>query len=152
MAIAVGQQAPDFALRANDDKEYKLSDLKGKNVVLAFYPLDFSPVCTNEHSCVRDDLSQFQNLNAQVFGISVDSTWAHKAFAEKLGLKYPLLADFHPKGAVAEKYGVYLAERGITARAVVVIDKAGIVQFTKVYDIPTVPDTKEIISAVQGLK
>ena len=152
MAIAVGQQAPDFALRANDDKEYKLSDLKGKNVVLAFYPLDFSPVCTNEHSCVRDDLSQFQNLNAQVFGISVDSTWAHKAFAEKLGLKYPLLADFHPKGAVAEKYGVYLAERGITARAVVVIDKAGIVQFTKVYDIPTVPDTKEIINAVQGLK
>lgn len=152
MAIAVGQQAPDFALKANDDKEYKLGDFRGKNVVLAFYPLDFSPVCTNEHSCVRDDLSQFQNLNAQVFGISVDSTWAHKAFAEKLGLKYPLLADFHPKGAVAEKYGVYLAERGITARAVVVIDKAGIVRFTKLYDIPTVPDTKEIVNAVQGLK
>lgn len=151
MAITVGQQAPDFTLKANDDKEYKLSDLKGKNVVLAFYPLDFSPVCTNEHSCVRDDLSHFQNLNAQVFGISVDSTWAHKAFAEKLGLTYPLLADFHPKGAVAEKYGVYLAERGITARAVVVIDKGGIVRFSKVYDIPTVPDTKEIISAMQGL-
>lgn len=151
MAITVGQQAPDFTLKANDDKEYKLSDLKGKNVVLAFYPLDFSPVCTNEHSCVRDDLSHFQNLNAQVFGISVDSTWAHKAFAEKLGLKYPLLADFHPKGAVAEKYGVYLAERGITARAVVVIDTGGIVRFSKVYDIPTVPDTKEIISAMQGL-
>ena len=152
MAIAVGQQAPDFTLRGNDDKDYKLSDLKGKNVVLAFYPLDFSPVCTNEHACVRDDLSQFQSLNAQVFGISVDSVWAHKAFAEKLGLKYPLLADFHPKGAVAEKFGVYLAERGITARAVVVIDKEGMVRFTKVYDIPTVPDTKEIVNAVQGLK
>ncbi len=152
MAIAVGQKAPDFTLRGNDDKDHKLSDLKGKNVVLAFYPLDFSPVCTNEHSCVRDDLSQFQNLNAEVFGISVDSTWAHKAFAEKLGLKYPLLADFHPKGAVAEKFGVYLAERGITKRAVIVIDKEGTVRFTKEYDIPTVPDTKEIISAMQGLK
>ena len=152
MAIAVGEKAPDFALRGHDDKDYKLSDLHGKNVVLAFYPLDFSPVCTNEHSCVRDDLSQFQSLNAQVFGISVDSVWAHKAFAEKLGLKYPLLADFHPKGAVAEKFGVFLAERGITKRAVVVIDKEGIVRFTKEYDIPTVPDTKEIISAVQGLQ
>jgi peroxiredoxin len=152
MAIAVGQPAPDFALRGNDDKEYKLSDLKGKNVVLAFYPLDFSPVCSNEHACVRDDLSQFQNLNAEVFGISVDSVWAHKAFAEKLGLKYPLLADFHPKGAVAEKFGLYLGERGIAARAVVVIDQAGTVRFVKQYDIPTVPDTKEIISAVQGLK
>jgi peroxiredoxin len=152
MAIAVGQAAPDFTLKGNDDKEYKLSDLKGKNVVLAFYPLDFSPVCTKEHACVRDDLSQFQSLNAQVFGISVDSVWAHKAFAEKLGLTYPLLADFHPKGATAEKFGVYLAERGITKRAVVVIDKEGIVRFTKEYDIPTVPDTKEIVSAVQSLK
>jgi peroxiredoxin (alkyl hydroperoxide reductase subunit C) len=152
MPIAAGQPAPDFALRANDDKEYKLSDLKGKNVVLAFYPLDFSPVCSNEHACVRDDLSQFQSLNAEVFGISVDSTWAHKAFAEKLGLKYPLLADFHPKGAVAEKYGLYLGERGITARAVVVIDKDGIVRWVKQYDIPTVPDTKEVVSVLQGLK
>ena len=109
-------------------------------------------MCTNEHSCVRDDLSQFQNLNAEVFGVSVDSVWAHKAFAEKLGLKYPLLADFHPKGAVAEKFGVFLGERGITKRAVVVIDTEGIVRFTKEYDIPTVPDTKEIISAVQSLK
>jgi peroxiredoxin len=152
MAISVGQPAPDFSLRANDDKEYKLSDLKGKNVVLAFYPLDFSPVCTNEHMCFRDDLTQFQGLNAQVLGISVDSTWAHKAFAKQLDLQFPLLADFHPKGAVAEKYGLYLQERGIAARAVVVIDKEGVVRFVKQYDIPTVPDTKEVVAAVQGLK
>jgi peroxiredoxin len=152
MAISVGQPAPDFSLRANDDKDYKLSDLKGKNVVLAFYPLDFSPVCTNEHMCFRDDLTQFQGLNAQVLGISVDSTWAHKAFAKQLELQFPLLADFHPKGAVAEKYGLYLQERGIAARAVVVIDKEGIVRFVKQYDIPTVPDTKEVVAAVQGLK
>jgi peroxiredoxin len=152
MPVAVGQKAPDFTLRGNDDKEYKLSDLKGQTVVLAFYPLDFSPVCTNEHQCFRDDLTQFQNLNAQVFGISVDSTWAHKAFAEKLGLKFPLLADFHPKGAVAEKYGLYLSERGITARAVVVIDREGTVEWVKQYDIPTVPDTKEIVNVLHGLK
>ena len=152
MAISVGQPAPDFTLRANDDKEYKLSDLRGKNVVLAFYPLDFSPVCTNEHMCFRDDLTQFQGLNAQVLGISVDSTWAHKAFAKQLDLQFPLLADFHPKGAVGEKYGFYLPERGINARAVVVIDKEGIVRFMKQYDIPTVPDTKEVVAAVQGLK
>ena len=152
MPIAVGQPAPDFTLRGNDDKDYKLSDLKGKNVVLAFYPLDFSPVCTNEHVCFRDDLTQFQSLNAQVLGISVDSTWAHKAFAKQLGLQFPLLADFHPKGAVADKYGLYLSERGITARAVVVIDKEGIVRFVKQYDIPTVPDTKEVVAAVQALK
>jgi peroxiredoxin len=152
MAIAVGQSAPDFTLRGNDDKDHKLSDMKGKNVVLAFYPLDFSPVCTNEHQCFRDDLTQFQNLNAQVLGISVDSTWAHKAFAEKLGLQFPLLADFNPKGAVADKYGLYLADRGIAARAVVVIDKEGVVRFVKQYDIPTVPDTKEVVAAVQALK
>jgi len=152
MAISIGQPAPDFTLRANDDKDYKLSDLKGKNVVLAFYPLDFSPVCTNEHMCFRDDLTQFQSLNAQVLGISVDSTWAHKAFAKQLGLEFPLLADFHPKGAVADKFGLYLAERGIAARAVVVIDKEGVVRFVKQYDIPTVPDTKEVVAALQGLK
>ena len=98
------------------------------------------------------DLTQFQNLNAQVLGISVDSTWAHKAFAEKLGLQFPLLADFNPKGAVADKYGLYLADRGIAARAVVVIDKEGVVRFVKQYDIPTVPDTKEVVAAVQALK
>jgi peroxiredoxin len=152
MPIGVGQPAPDFTLRGNDDKDHKLSDLKGKNVVLAFYPLDFSPVCTNEHVCFRDDLTQFQSLNAEVLGISVDSTWAHKAFAKQLELQFPLLADFHPKGAVADKYGLYLSERGIAARAVVVIDKEGIVRFVKQYDIPTVPDTKEVVAAVQALK
>jgi peroxiredoxin len=152
MPIEVGQPAPDFTLRGNDDKDHKLSDMKGKNVVLAFYPLDFSPVCTNEHVCFRDDLTQFQSLNAEVLGISVDSTWAHKAFAKQLELQFPLLADFHPKGAVADKFGLYLSERGIAARAVVVLDKEGIVRFVKQYDIPTVPDTKEVVAAVQALK
>ena len=115
MPIAVGQPAPDFTLKDQSQKEIKLSDYAGKrNVVLIFYPLDFSPVCTNEHACFVNDLKQFEKLDAQVLGLSVDSAWAHKAFAEKMGITYPLLADFHPKGAVADKFGVYLAEKGIT--------------------------------------
>src|SRR5258705_5980373 len=136
MPIKVGDQAPDFTLKANDDKEYKLSDQLGHKVVLAFYPLDFSPVCSKEHACFTSDLSQFNDLNAKVFVISVDSAWAHKAFAEKMGIKYPLLADFHPKGAVAQKYGLYLEDKGITNRATVVIDKEGIVRDVVVHDIP----------------
>ena len=101
MPIAVGQPAPDFTLKDQSQKDIKLSDFAGKrNVVLIFYPLDFSPLCTNEHACFVNDLKQFESLDAQVLGLSVDSVWAHKAFAEKMGITYPLLADFHPRGAV----------------------------------------------------
>jgi peroxiredoxin len=149
--IQKGAEAPDFTLQGHDDKEYRLSDLRGKNVVLAFYPLDFSPVCSKEHACFMDDLSQFNNLNAQVFGISVDSRWAHKAFAEKLGLKYPLLADFHPKGAVAARYGLYLEDKGITARATVVVDRNGKVADVKVQEIPQARDNADIINVLKSL-
>ena len=152
MPIALGHAAPDVTLKGHDDTGTELLALEGKVVVGAVYPLDFIPVCPNEPECSRDDLTEFQNLNAQVLGISVDSTWAPTTSAKQLNLQFPLLADFHPKGAVAEKYGLYLSERGITARAVVVVDKEGIVRFVKQYDIPTVPDTKEIVAAVQALK
>ncbi len=113
MPIAVGQHAPDFTLKDQSQKEVKLADFAGKrNVVLMFYPLDFSPVCTNEHACVVNDMKQFEKLDAQVLGLSVDSAWAHKAFADKMGISYPLLADFNPRGAVADKFGVYLADKG----------------------------------------
>src|ERR1700737_4884880 len=126
MAIAVGQPPPEFTLKDQNQKEIKLSDFAGKrNVVLMFYPLDFSPVCTNEHACFVNGLKQYEKLDAQVLGLSVDSVWAHKAFAEKMGISYPLLADFHPKGAVADKFGMYLSEKGITGRAIAIIDKAG---------------------------
>jgi len=89
MPIAVGTPAPDFTLKDQSQKEVKLSDYAGKrNVVLIFYPLDFSPICTNEHACFVNDLKQFESLDAQVLGLSVDSAWAHKAFAEKMGISY----------------------------------------------------------------
>jgi peroxiredoxin len=153
MAISVGAAAPDFTLKDQSQKEVKLSEFKGKkNVVIVFYPLDWSPVCTNEHTCLVNDMKRFEELDAQVLGVSVDSTWSHKAFAEKMGIKYPLLADFQPRGAVAEKYGVYLADKGITGRAIAVVDRSGKVAWFKNYDIPTVPDVKEVSEALSKLK
>ena len=152
MAIAVGQPAPEFTLRDQDQKDIKLSDYRGKNVVILFYPLDWSPVCTDEHACFMSSFGQFEKLNAQVLGLSVDSHWSHKAFAEKMGVAYPLLADFHPRGAVADKFGVYHADKGITGRAIVIIDKAGTIAWSKNYDIPTVPDMKEVEQALTQIK
>jgi mycoredoxin-dependent peroxiredoxin len=87
-----------------------------------------------------------------VLGLSVDSVWAHKAFAEKMGIHYPLLADFHPRGAVADKFGVYLADKGITGRAIAIINKAGKIAWFKNYDIPVVPDMKEVSQALATVK
>jgi mycoredoxin-dependent peroxiredoxin len=148
MAISVGAAAPDFVLKDQSQKEVKLSDFKGKRVVLIFYPLDWSPICTNEHACFVNDLKSFEKLDAQVLGLSVDSVWSHKAFAQKMGIQYPLLADFHPRGAVADKFGAYLADKGITGRAIAIIDRAGKVAWYKNYDIPVVPDLKEVSEAL----
>ena len=153
MAIAVGQTAPDFTLKSQYDKEVKLSDFKGKkNVVLMFYPLDWSPTCTQEHVCFVNDMKKFDTLDAEVLGISVDSAWSHKAYAEKMGIKYSLLADFQPRGAMAERYGVFLPDKGITGRAIVIVNKDGRVAWVKNYDIPVVPDVAEVASALQQVK
>jgi peroxiredoxin len=153
MAISVGAAAPDFTLKDQNQKEVKLSDFQGKkNVVLMFYPLDWSPVCTNEHACFVNDMKKFEQLDAQVLGISVDSAWSHKAFAEKMGIHYPLLADFQPRGAASDKFGVYLAEKGITGRAIAIVDRGGKVAWFKNYDIPTVPDIQEVADALAAVK
>ena len=153
MSISVGQTAPDFTLPNQDKKEVKLSDFAGKrNVVLLWYPLDWSPVCTNEHACVVNDMKKFEILDAEVLGVSVDSVWSHKAFADKMGIKYSLLADFHPRGAMSEKYGVYLADKGITGRAIAIVNKAGKIAWFKNYDIPVVPDLQEVAAALSHLK
>src|SRR5579864_4688247 len=135
MSIAVGQTAPDFTLMNQEKKEVKLSDFVGKkNVVLMFYPLDWSPTCTTEHACLVNDMKAFETLDAEVLGVSVDSVWSHKAFAEKMGIKYSLLADFHPKGAI------------------VIVGKDGKVAWVKNYDIPVVPDVKEVAAALGQVK
>jgi len=153
MSIAVGQAAPDFMLLNQDRKEVKLSDYAGKkNVVLVWYPLDWSPTCTNEHACIVNEMKPFEALDAEVLGVSVDSVWSHKAYADKMGIKYSLLADFHPRGAMSEKYGVYLADKGITGRAIAIVNKAGKVAWFKNYDIPVVPDLREVAAALGQVK
>ena len=151
MPISVGQPAPDFTLKDQHQKEMKLSDFRGKNVVIAFYPLDWSPVCTKEHACFTDDLKSFEGVNAQLLGLSVDSAWSHKAYAEKMGIQYPLLADFHPRGAVASQFGLYLADKGITNRATVIVDKQGTVRYVQVYDIPTQRNNADLVAELKKL-
>jgi len=153
MTISVGAAAPDFTLKDQEQKEVKLSDFKGKkNVVLVFYPLDWSPTCTKEHVCLVNDMKRFDQLDAQVLGISVDSVWSHKAYAEKMGIHYPLLADFQPRGAVGDKFGVYLPEKGITGRAIAIVDRTGKIAWFKNYDIPVVPDVKEVADALAAVR
>ena len=153
MALTVGQPVPEFTLKAHDDSDVKLSDFRGKqNVVLMFYPLDWSPVCTKEHACFVNEMKQFETLNAQVLGVSVDSVWSHKAYAEKMGIRYPLLADFHPRGEMAAKYGVYLADKGITGRAIAIVDKQGKLAWFRNYEILQVPDVNEVRQALSQIK
>jgi mycoredoxin-dependent peroxiredoxin len=153
MPATIGAPAPEFTLKDQDQKEIKLSDYRGKKrVVIIFYPLDWSPVCTKEHVCLVNGMKQFDQLDAQVLGLSVDSVWSHKAYAEKMHINYPLLADFQPRGAVAAKYGVYLEDKGITGRAISIIDKNGNLAWHKNYDIPVVPDIEEVSKVLAGVK
>jgi peroxiredoxin len=153
MAPIIGAPAPEFTLKDQDQKEVKLSDFRGKKrVVLVFYPLDWSPTCTKEHACMVNDKKQFEDLDAQVLGLSVDSTWSHKAYADKMGIHYPLLADFHPRGAVAAKYGVYLEDKGITGRSIFIIDGDGKLAWRKDYEIPVVPDIGEVSKVLAAVK
>jgi len=125
--VSVGQEAPNFTLRNEDNQEVELASLRGGPVVLVFYPLDFSPLCTKELCGIRDDYSEFQSKGATVFGISRDSTWSHKAFIEKENLSHSLLADM--KGEVATLYGCWNAEFGIAERLTAVIDADGIIRY-----------------------
>ncbi|HYZ28107.1 MAG TPA: redoxin domain-containing protein [Thermoleophilaceae bacterium] len=119
--VEPGSQAPDFTLPDQDGKEVSLEDLRGKRTVLVFYPLDFSPVCTDQLNVYNEVLYDLEAAGVQLYGVSVDSAYAHKAFQRELGIRIPLLADFHPKGAVARAYGFYDEQWGSSARALVMI-------------------------------
>ena len=150
MSIDVGQEAPDFTLKNPDNEDVTLSSFRGKqNVVVMFYPLAFSGVCTAQLTQVAADEGRYAGEDAQVLGISVDSRHAQGAFARSLGLDHAiLLADFEPKGAVARAYGVYLEDRGTSARASFVIDKAGIVRSVQVVPGPERPSEDEYFAAL----
>jgi peroxiredoxin len=123
--IEPGAHAPDFALPDQDGKTVSLEDLAGQISVLAFYPLDWSPVCTDQLNVYQEVLGELEDRGAKLYGVSVDSAFSHKAFQEHLGITFPLLADFQPKGQVAKAYGVYIDERGHNQRALVMIGPDG---------------------------
>lgn len=144
--IAVGQEAPDFTLRNEKNEPVTLSALRGTPVVLVFYPLDFSALCTAEMCAIRDDFSGFQEKGATVFGISRDSVWTHKAFKEKEGLTHSLLADM--KGDASRLYGAWNEAAGVAERMTVVIDRAGIVQYVQHNGFGEARDPKQAIAAI----
>jgi peroxiredoxin (alkyl hydroperoxide reductase subunit C) len=119
--IEVGAPAPDFTLPNQDGHTVSLEDLRGKRTVLVFYPLDFSPVCTDQLNVYNEVLGELEARGVQMYGVSVDSAYAHKAFQQHLGISIPLLADFHPKGELAQKFGLYDERWGNSARALVMI-------------------------------
>src|SRR5687767_8290601 len=125
--LAAGASAPDFTLSVTPDSTLSLSELRGRPVILAFYPADWSPVCGDQMALYNEILPEFRNFGAELLGISVDGPWCHCAFAEDRHLHFPLLADFEPKGMVAKLYGAYRGHEGVSERALFVIDKDGIV-------------------------
>ena len=148
-ALKVGDLAPDFTLPATVQDSITLSQYRGqKNVVLAFYPFDWSPVCSLQLPGLQENLPKFKELDTEVLGISVDSRHSHKAFAEHLGLEFPLLSDFDKK--VCQVYGV-LREGGFAERALFVIDKQGIIRYAHVNPIGQVPDNGPVLQVLQKL-
>jgi peroxiredoxin (alkyl hydroperoxide reductase subunit C) len=128
--IAAGEPAPDFTLRDQDGEKVSLSDFKGRRVLLVFYPQDFSPVCGDQLSIYQEVKPEITAMGVELLGISVDHSFAHKAFQEKLGIDTTLLADFEPKGEVAKAYGSYLERFGIANRTLVLVDEGGMVAWT----------------------
>ena len=149
--LGAGKSAPDFELRSSPDKSVRLHDLRGRPVILAFYPADWSPVCGQEVVLFNEILPEFREYGAELLGISVDGTWCHAAFARERHLHFPLLSDFEPKGVVSRAYGAYRDEDGISERALFVLDKEGVIQWSYMSPIDVNPGAAGILQALESL-
>ena len=149
--LAPGTQAPNFALPVTPDQKLSLQELRGQPVVLAFYPADWSPVCGDQMALYNEILPDFRRFNAELLGISVDGVWCHQAFSHDRKLHFPLLSDFEPKGAVARSYGSYREAEGVTERALFVIDKNGIIQWSYCSPVAVNPGADGILEALEKL-
>lgn len=146
-----GDKAPDFNLYATPDQKLKLSQLKGKKIILAFYPADWSPVCGDQMGLYNEMLKYFRKYNAELIGISVDSKWCHLAFSQDRKLHFPLLSDFEVKGEVARLYGAYDEEEGQCKRVLYVLDEEGIVYWSYESPVGINPGADGIIDALEEL-
>lgn len=150
--LKAGVQAPSFELQATPDQTIKLTHFKGKNVILAFYPADWSPVCSDQMALYNEMLKFFNKKDAQILGVSVDSTWCHQAFSKDRNLHFPLLADFEPKGQVSKAYGVYDEKTGQSKRALFVIDKDGKIAWSYLSPTAVNPGADGILDALDELQ
>ena len=149
--LAPGNPAPDFTLNSTPDQKFSLSQFRGKPVILAFYPADWSPVCGDQLALYNEVLPEFQKHGAELLGISIDTAWCHEAYAKDRHLRFPLLADFEPKGEVARKYGAYRAIDGFCERALFVIDKKGMIFWSFYSPVLVNPGADGILKALEQL-
>jgi peroxiredoxin len=152
MPLQAGTKAPDFQLPSTPDQTVSLADFRGQPLILAFYPEDWSPVCSDQMALYQEVLPEFRRFNAELLGISVDGVWCHLAFARDRNLHFPLLADFEPKGEVSRAYGAYRAEDGTSERALYVIDDDGIVAWSYLSPVGVNPGADGILRALESLE
>ena len=149
--LSPGTEAPEFALASTPDQTVSLADFRGQPVILVFYPEDWSPVCSDQLALYQQLLPEFQKFDAVLLGISVDGIWSHLAFAKDRNLRFPLLADFEPKGEVSRIYQVYRGGDGTSERALYVIDADGIVRWSYVSPVGINPGADGILRALEDL-
>ena len=150
-ALAAGSPAPDFKLRSTPDQFISLSELRGQPVIMAFYPADWSPVCGDQMALYNEMIGEFQEFGATLLGISVDGAWCHAAFSHDRKLHFPLLSDFEPKGGVAQAYGVYRQDDGVSERALFVISPEGKIHWSYVSPVGVNPGAAGILTALESL-
>lgn len=149
--LAAGVPAPDFSLQVTPDQTLSLRELRGRPVILAFYPADWSPVCGDEMALFNEILPEFKRYGAELLGISVDGVWCHQAFAQHRKLHFPLLADFEPKGRVARSYGAYQDAEGVSSRALFVLDRQGVIAWSYLSPMAVNPGADGILDALEKL-
>jgi len=149
--LKAGTLAPDFTLHSTPDQSVSLRDFRGQPVILAFYPADWSPVCGDQMALYNELLPEFHRFNAELIGVSVDGIWCHLAFAKDRKLRFPLLADFEPKGAVSRAFGAYRLQDGCCERALFVIDAEGTIRWSYVSPVGVNPGADGILAALEAL-
>ena len=149
--LPAGTPAPDFSLHSTPDQAVSLSEFKGRPVIMAFYPADWSPVCSDQMALYNEILEEFGRFDAELLGISVDGIWCHLAFAHDRKLHFPLLSDFEPKGEIARRYGVYRDHDGTSERALFVIDREGVVSWSYCSPVGVNPGADGILRALEAL-